>query len=192
VHTLQLAANPQGWRIFTSRKNDPSFMQVCQEVWARDLYTCQFCGFKTANLNEVINLDQNYENNVLTNLVTACCFCAQCFFLESVEMGVYGGGTLIYLPELSQNHLNGYCHSAFAAITQNTEYKGCAHVGYRRFMSRSKMIEKWFGTSEPAVFGRRLVEINSNDFIPLLERIRLLPSRVAFEAQLKQKTVGRG
>ena len=40
--------------------------------------------------------------NKVSNLVTACCFCGQCCFLESVSVGKYGGGTLIYLPEIDQ------------------------------------------------------------------------------------------
>ena len=65
---------------------------------------------------EVINKDENYKNNTLDNMVTACPLCAQYSFLEHVGQGEFGGGTLIYLPEVSAESLNGLCHVLFCAM----------------------------------------------------------------------------
>jgi intracellular multiplication protein IcmJ len=95
VYPIKLNANPGGWRIYTARKSDPAFANFSKKILRRDNYTCQYCGFQAREYQEIVNLDQNYHNNKISNLVTACCFCTQCFFLESVGVSGYGGGTLI-------------------------------------------------------------------------------------------------
>src|SRR3990167_8472191 len=97
---LTLIATPDAWRLYSARKMDERFKTFEQRVLQRDNYTCRFCGFQAKLFQDVVNLDGNYANNKPDNLVTACCFCSQCFFMESVGVGGYGGGTLIYLPEL--------------------------------------------------------------------------------------------
>ena len=66
---------------------------------------------------ETINLNSNYADNKKDNLITACGLCAQCFFLEAIGKSDFGGGVLIYLPELRQSELNALCHAIFASIT---------------------------------------------------------------------------
>ena len=102
LYNLQLSAMPDAWRLFLIRKNDDAFFEFSKKILTRDEYTCQFCGFQASEYQEIVNLDQNYRNNSMTNMVTACCFCAQCFFLEAVGKDDYGGGVLIFLPEMSQ------------------------------------------------------------------------------------------
>ena len=116
-------ASPGAWRLYSGRKADPRFKSYELKVFQRDRYTCQFCGFQARLFQDIVNLDGDYSNNQLANLVTSCCFCAQCCFLESVGVGGYGGGTLVYLPELSQSEVNSLCHVLFCAITNDTGYK---------------------------------------------------------------------
>src|SRR4051812_10211836 len=104
MYPLELKMQPGAWRIFATRKAYPAFTKFSDKVFRRDNYMCQYCGFQAREFQEIINLDQNYYHNKLSNLVTACCFCAQCFFLESVGVS-YGGGTLIKANELSQSNL---------------------------------------------------------------------------------------
>jgi len=40
-------------------------------------------------------------------------------FLESVGVGGYGGGALVYIPEIEQVELNVLCHVLFCAITNS-------------------------------------------------------------------------
>src|ERR1700694_1589950 len=122
MHPIELKIQPNAWQLFATRKADPAFQGFSKKVFERDNYTCQFCGFQAKSYQEVVNLDQNYRNNKLSNLVTACCFCTQCFFIETVGLS-YGGGTLIYLPEINQTNLNSFCHVVFCAITNDTGYK---------------------------------------------------------------------
>ena len=84
MHELQLAANLNGWRLFARRREDKAFLPVAQRVYDRDHYMCQYCGFQAKEFQEVVNIDGNYAHNTMSNLITACCFCSQCLFLESV------------------------------------------------------------------------------------------------------------
>ena len=122
--------------------------------------------------------------------MTACCFCTQCFFIESVGVGGYGGGALIYLPELLQSELNSLCHVLFCAITNDTGYKSTAQGVYRSLKFRTQPIEEKFGegTSDPAIFGRLLIDSNHTDpsqSEKIFQDIRLLPSRAKFRKQIE-------
>ncbi|HHF7346302.1 TPA: type IVB secretion system protein IcmJDotN [Legionella feeleii] len=189
--TLKLVASPGSWRLYSARKADERFKAYELKVFQRDRYTCQFCGFQARLYQEVVNLDHDFSNNRLSNLVTACCFCAQCFFVESVGVGGYGGGTLIYLPELSQPELNSLCHVLFCAITNDTGYKSSAQNIYRSFKFRSQVVEEKYGegTSDPAIFGQLIIDSNitSKDVSEsLFKNIRLLPSRAKFRKQIER------
>lgn len=191
MYPLKLNVNPEGRRIFLLRKVDPAFVNFSKKVLRRDNYTCQFCGFQAREYQEVINLDQNYSNNKLSNMVTACCFCAQCFFLESVGVGGQGGGTLIYLPEISQGTLDSFCHVLFCAIANDTGYKNTAQATYRSLKLRSQAVEEQFGegVSNPAVFGQLLIEARASGlthYEGILDDLRLLPSRASFRVQIEQ------
>lgn len=189
--TLKLVATPGSWRLYSARKADERFKAYELKVFQRDRYTCQFCGFQARLFQEVVNSDHNFANNMMSNLVTSCCFCAQCFFIESVGVGGYGGGTLIYLPELTQNELNSLCHVLFCAITNDTGYKETAQNIYRNFKFRSQIVEDKYGegTSDPAIFGQLLIDSNvtsGETADNLLKNIRLLPSRAKFRKQIER------
>ncbi len=190
MYPLELSVKQGAWRLFAARKADPAFLAFSKKVWARDDYTCQFCGFQAKDYQEVVNLDQNYLNNRLSNLVTACCFCAQCFFLEAVGKGDYGGGVLIYLPEIDQPNLNSFCHVLFCAIANNTSYKASAQAIYRNLKFRAQAIEEQFGegTSTPSILGQLMLETRMNN--PALKDaihrcVRLLPSLGRFKVQIE-------
>jgi intracellular multiplication protein IcmJ len=187
---IQLCASPSAWRLYSARKADPRFGAFEQKVLKRDHYTCQFCGFQAKDYQDVVNLDNDYNNNKISNMVTSCCFCAQCFFVESVGVGDFGGGTLIYLPELSQSELNSLCHVLLCAITNNTGYKSSAQTIYRSFKLRSQMVEEKYGegTSDPSIFGHLLMDMDSvhTEILgSIFKNIRLLPSRSKFRKQIE-------
>ncbi len=113
------------------------------------------------------------------------------FFIESVGVGGYGGGTLIYLPELSQAELNTLCHVLFCAITNDTGYKSSAQNIYRSFKFRSQLVEEKFGegTSDPAIFGQLIIDAGVTDegvLSQLFKNVRLLPSRAKFRKQIEK------
>ena len=189
MHELQLAVNLNGWRLFVRRKEDKAFLPVAKRLFERDAYTCQYCGFQAREFQEIVNLDGNYLNNKGGNLITACCFCSQCLFLQSVGLDEMGGGQLIYLPEMSQADLNSFCHVLFCAMGNNTGYQDTATSIYRSLKFRSQIIESKFGagTSNPSTFGQILIEYQEqhrDQNIDILKNIRLLPSNVKFRVQL--------
>ncbi|MBI5448089.1 MAG: HNH endonuclease [Gammaproteobacteria bacterium] len=190
MYELTLAANAEAWRLFMLRRADPAFRAFSLKVFRRDRYVCQFCGFQARDYQEVINLDQNYRNNALQNMTTACCFCSQCFFLQAVGLSDYGGGTLIYLPEITQSSLNSFCHVLFCAITNDTGYSDSAQSIYRDFKLRSQQVEAQFGdgASNPAFFGQLMIETQEEppkNLTGLLKDLRLLPSRAGFRMQIE-------
>lgn len=189
MHELQLAANLNGWRIFVRRKEDKAFLPVAKRVYERDVYTCQYCGFQARDYQEIVNLDGNYYNNKLSNMVTACCFCSQCLFLQAVGMDDMSGGQLIYLPEISQADLNSFCHVLFCAMGNSTGYQDSAQSIYRSLKFRSQLIENKFGsgTSNPSTMGQILIEQQEKhpeEASQLLKDLRLLPSNTKFKIQL--------
>ncbi|MBA3662498.1 MAG: HNH endonuclease [Gammaproteobacteria bacterium] len=189
MHDLQLAVNLTGWRIFVRRKQDKAFLPVEKRVFARDAYTCQYCAFQAKEFQEVVNLDGNYSNNKLSNLVTACCFCSQCLFIQAVGLDEMGGGQLIYLPELSQADLNSFCHVLFCAMGNNTGYQDSAQSIYRSLKFRSQIVENKLGsgTSNPNTVGQMVIEYQERfpeKKIDILKEMRLLPSHAKFRIQL--------
>ena len=188
---LTLNAKPGSWRLYTLRKADPAFQAFCEKIFVRDHYTCQYCGFQARDYQEVVNVDHNYHNNKMSNMLTACVFCTQCHFLESVGVGDYGGGTLVFLPEITQNDLNSFCHVLFCAISNDTGYKDSAQGVYRSLKFRSQVVEEQFGegTSNPSVFGQLLIDSQAGSeqlSEVILNKLRLLPARARFKDQIKR------
>lgn len=189
MHELKLAANLNGWRIFIRRREDKAFLPVSERIFERDNYTCQYCGFQAKQFQEVVNIDGNYSHNKLSNMITACCFCSQCLFIESVGLDDMGGGQLIYLPEMSQADLNSFCHVLFCAMGNGTGYQDTAQAIYRSLKFRSQPIESKFGsgTSNPATFGQLIMEYevnHPNSTSEILKDFRMLPSYTKFKVQL--------
>ncbi len=189
MQDLQLAVNLSGWRIFIKRREDPPFSKVAEKIFRRDQYKCQYCGFQAREFQEVVNQDGDYTNNKFVNLITACCFCSQCLFVESIALQDAGGGQLIYLPELSQSEVNGFCHVLFCAMGNGTGYQNSAQAIYRGFKFRSQIIENKYGvgTSNPSTLGQLILEYQAQhpEFKePLLKDMRLLPSYTKFKTQL--------
>ncbi len=186
---LELRASLGAWRLYSARKLDPKFEAFQLKILRRDRYRCQYCGFQAADYQDVVNVDGDFSNNKMSNLATACCFCAQCFFVESVGVGGYGGGSLVYMPEMTQPAINGLCHVLFCAITNNTGYKNTAQALYRNFKFRTQLVEEKFGegTSDPSVLGQLVIDsaIYQSEMKRIFTNVRLLPSRAKFRVQIE-------
>lgn len=189
MHELKLAVNLNGWRVFVRRREDKAFLPVAQRVYNRDNYTCQYCGFQAKEYQEIINLDGDYTNHKMSNLITACCFCSQCLFLEASGLDEMGGGQLILLPEMGQADLNSFCHVLFCAMGNGTGYQESAQAIYRSFKFRSQLIENKLGTgtSNPNVLGQLILEYQVSSpekVVDILKDVRMLPSYTKFKVQL--------
>ncbi|MBY0544697.1 MAG: type IVB secretion system protein IcmJDotN [Gammaproteobacteria bacterium] len=191
MQPLQLSFSLTNYSRFISRKGNKSFHALAKQALARDKNTCQFCGFQAAKFQEVVNLNQNYRDNKLENIVTACCFCAQCTFIESVGEQGYGGGTMLYFPEISQAELNAICHVLFFAVATNSIHKESAQAILQSIRMRSGIVDQILGEgmSDPANLGQLLLDYNANRREPallqMLSKLRLLPSRGRFSKQIE-------
>lgn len=189
LNSVTLMAKPGNWQLFMARKMDAKFSALEQKILQRDRYTCQFCGFQAKEYQEIVNLNQDYTDNITANLVTACCFCRQCFFLESIGLDSPAGGTIIYLPEMTQTELNALCHVLFCTMANGTDYKTSAQVIYRSLKQRSYVVEEKLGKSmsDPVILGQILVDFymeGCEKYDKVLGGLRLLPSHTKFKTQI--------
>ena len=189
MDALALYVKPGAFRIFSGRKADKAFMGVAKKVFERDNYTCCFCEFQAFEYQDIVNLNRDYRNNRLENLVVACPFCSQCHFLESVGLDGYSGGQVLYLPEMSQADLNSLCHVLFCAMDNGGAYKDTAQNIYRNLRLRCQIVEKELGvgTSNPRALGQLILEYQSRHAKlsqNFLQSLRLLPSYSKFKLQL--------
>ncbi|MCX7125754.1 MAG: type IVB secretion system protein IcmJDotN [Gammaproteobacteria bacterium] len=190
LHDIELAATANNWRLFMLRRADPAFLTFQLKIHLRDQYTCQFCGFQAKEHLETINLNSNYLDNKRANLATACGLCAQCFFLEAVGKSDFGGGVLIYLPEMSQVELNALCHVIFESMVYRLSNVRHATNVYRSFKLRAQLIEEKVGEglSNPAQFGQMLIDASTEKKSAILDTMgkgfRLLPNMARFSTEI--------
>ena len=175
--------------LYLQRDLDEKFMKYAAQVKDRDQHQCQFCGFQSMQCMKVINLDHNYRNNMMSNLVTSCPFCIQALFIEGVGTLMPGGGTLLYLPEISQAKLSALTHVLFAAIVNGSSFSAKADSYLKTLKLRAKDVEKAYGKgmSDPAFMGKMLIDtpdVSKIDADLMLKDLRLLPSLKHFEADV--------
>lgn len=185
---ISLTARRNNGQRFLSRKANKAFQKIMLEVFKRDEYTCRYCGFQSQKYQEVVNIDQNYDNNSMNNLATACSFCSASFFLDTVGIDGRSGGTIIHLPEISQADLNHFCRALFCSLLRDAPYKGKLQAVYLSLQDRSKTVEEVFGPSsqEPNTFGQSLIDSNltiEQLKHPILFELKFLPARKHYKAQ---------
>lgn len=173
---------------FISRRANKAFQKIMLDVFKRDDYTCRYCGFQLKKYMEVVNIDQNYSNNQMSNLATACSFCSSCFFLDTVGTDGRTGGTIIHLPEINQADLNHFCRALFCSLLRDAPYKGKLQAVFLSLQDRSKPVQEVFGPNSevPSVFGQSLIDagLTSQQLRhPILSELKLLPIRKVYKTQ---------
>lgn len=186
---IVLQANRGNWQRFKSRQRNKRFQELEKKVFLRDKHTCRYCGFQSKKFQCVVNHDQNYRNNTAKNMVTACIFCAQCFFLDGIGKDGASGGIIIYLPEVSQADLNHFCRVLFCSMLRDAPYKGKLQTAYLSLKDRSQGVVDIFGpdTGDPTVFGQALLDsglTKEERNHPVLQHVRLLPMRQYFTDEI--------
>lgn len=188
---ITLTAKRGNWSRFRARRNNKSFLKLEQDILRRDQNTCRYCGFKSERYQVVVNINQDYGTGQSTpnNLTTACVFCAQCFFLDGIGHDNNWGGTLIYLPEISQADLNHFCRVLFASMLRDAPYKGKLQTVYLSLKDRENIVNETFGpkSSDPYTFGQTLIDSNLTAEQlkhPMLQQLRLLPDRKCFTEEI--------
>ena len=193
MQSLILSATRASWQIpahhGTEQDGATAMKEARAKVFSRDGNACRFCGFKAQKWQEVHHLDDDHSNMTLSNLATACAFCHQCFHLGLA--GSTAGGTLIWLPEISQVDLNHLARALFVAMRDE---KGKIHAAasglYMSLESRGVFMEQHFspGASNPGILGQAFLKMKPEVYegrAEFLKNIRLLPQRSRFEPQIK-------
>ena len=195
---VKLTAKRGNWQRFVARRKKPKFKELEKTILARDDCTCQYCGFRSDKFQLVLNKNQNYSpaHTIISNMVTSCIFCAQCFFLDGIGTTKATGGWLIYLPEISQANLNNFVRVMFTSMLNDAPYRGKLHTTYLSLKDRTKEIDDVFGSTshDPFTFGQSIIDCNFSEDelnLPLMQNIRLLPDRKCFTRQIDywKKTV---
>ena len=187
---LKLGLDPGAWRLYSIRDKDSSFASFKKKIIARDNSTCQYCDFQAFEDMCVVNRDYNYKNNKGENLITACPFCAQCHFLIMAGSYDFAGGTIIYLPEISQETINSLCHVIFCSILNSSDQADFFQQIYNDLRLRSNIVEEKLGKglSDPKFFAQMLIDTplkNKNTIVSeILVNVRLLPSKNGFAKQV--------
>ena len=190
MFNLQIHAQEDNWRLFNLRAKDPNFTKYKTSILERDNHKCQFCGFTAQSHMEVVNLDHNYGNNKTTNLVTACPLCVNTLFLEMTGKTSFGGGLMIYLPEISQNDLIGMTHIAFCAKQSTETYQAISENLFSTLKLRAKYVEKHIGKgfSKPDLLGKLMIDTPVKDQkklkSALKKSIRFLPDPLMYKDQI--------
>lgn len=186
---IRITAIKGNWRLYQLRKKNKKFLLLKKNVLKRDKYNCRYCGFFAKEYQEVINIDQNYRNNHIDNLATACVFCAQCFFVDSLGMSNESGGHIIYLPEMSQASLNNICRVLFCSADKDSAYRGRLKAVVLSLQDRTKEVQNCFGpqADDPKVFGQAWIDAKLPPHAQqhdVLNNLRLLPNKHAFKTQI--------
>lgn len=148
------------------------------KILARDDFTCRYCGFRAEKFQKVVPRDWASVDFKLSNLVTACAFCEQCFTLESV--GIMGSGLLIWLPEITQAALHHICRAIYVARHEEEGPMAMAATqALDALMARRAESRKRLGSDEPMLLATVLTETLSTEDYRMrrekLDGIRLLP-----------------
>lgn len=187
---IKLIVDANSFTLYSTRNADKKFQTFKKKVLERDRYTCSYCGFRSKIHMSVINMDANYLNNKISNLVTACPYCAQCHFLPYVGKVNNTGGTLIHLPDMSQAQLNALCHTIFCLIHNDTKHSKLSDKVYKSLKLRGQVIEDYWGNdlSDPSMLAQMMIDTPGEKVkavkSSLLKDIRLLPSIKAFKQQI--------
>jgi intracellular multiplication protein IcmJ len=193
---LVIAAKRGNWHRFLSRMRNKRFLEIQKNIFARDASTCQYCSLQTDKYLWVVNKDHDYSNNHANNMTTACSFCAQCFFIDCIGQNNIMGGTVIYLPEVSQADLNHFCRVLFTSMLSDVPYKGKLQSTFMSLLDRTKTVEDVFGpeSSKPNTLGQALIDnsLSSEQLKhPMLKNLRILPQRKNFTSEIQywKKTI---
>lgn len=192
LQKLDIRLGKDAWQLYQVRQNDKAFSSFREKIMRRDESQCQFCGFRSEIYMSTINVDHNYHNNSMSNMVTACPLCMQVQFIEMIGRSVNTGGSVIYLPEISQAQLNATCHTLFCAIANSGEHAKVSQDIYNSLKLRSKEVEKSLGKglSDPAMLGQMLIDTPLDHpeyvFTETMGNLRILPTLDAFAVQIRE------
>lgn len=188
-HDMVLGVSRASWMLpaIHGTKSDKSkkMKSLYETILKRDDCTCFYCGWKSEQFQEVHHVNDNHQDFSMDNLKTVCPLCHQFFHLTLASST--NGGTLIWLPEITQQQLNHMCISIFIALkNEKVPIQGAARSLFGTFEARRGFIEENIagGSSDPSVLAQALLGMKPEDYAQraeFLSSFRLLPYASRFQ-----------
>lgn len=156
-------------------------------ILSRDDYTCQGCGWRAEQWQEIHHRDHDHGNMREANLETMCPLCHQVFHLPQAH--ATSGASVIWLPEIDQATLNRMLIPLFVAMRSNAHpFHGAAKHINGMFEARRSPMDAKVGPTEPGYLAQCLLKMRPEDYAArdkLLSPLRLLahPSRFSYEIE---------
>ena len=196
-HELLLTADRRSWQVPASHgtESDKKKLSLWKKIWERDNYTCYFCNFKSNRFQEIHHLNDDHNDDRDENLVTICPLCHQTFHLNLVS--TTNNGTIVWLPELSQQDLNHLVRALFVAMEPDESndpssqaIQKTALQIYQSIEARAKIMETNFqnNSSEPGQFGQALLNLNKETYnkrFEFIDHFKLLHRSSRFPVQIR-------
>lgn len=162
-------------------------MKMRPRVLKRDDYTCQACGWRSEEFQELHHRDGDHSNYKEANLETLCPLCHQLFHPSSATIS--GGGFMIWLPELTQAELNRLSFPLFWALAAGTTHPlySVARSTYAMLDQRRVELESHVGRSDAASFGQILLRLSPEEYKKRAETmapIKMLASPKRFQVEI--------
>lgn len=182
----QSGAGPSG-STFVGENKIPKSLK--QNIFERDDYTCQCCGFESKKYQEILHKNMDEQDHSEKNLLTSCIFCHQCFHLDTVS--AMKSGVLIWLPEIDQATLHHIARAIYIARISQGPVAEAARKSLDILMKRREEAKKRVHTDDPFILASVLRDYLGPKHYEArtqkLEGIRLFPldRRIIKEADLE-------
>ena len=156
-------------------------------VLERDNHTCQGCGWRALKFQEIHHRDHDHNNFRESNLETLCPLCHQLF--HPATASISGGGQMIWMPEMSQVHLNRLLFPLFAIMRSGPTHPAYAvsKAVWGLLEMRKVFLENQIGRSDPGVFGQMMLNMTPSDYqqrSQSMGAIKMLANPSRFETEI--------
>ena len=157
------------------------------KILQRDNYTCQGCGFRSKEFQEIHHKDGDHSNFKESNLEVLCPLCHQVF--HPVMASVSSAASMIWLPEMTQVELNRLLFAIFSCIKKGNQHPlhSVAKGVWGVLEMRRVYLENQLGKSDPGVYGQVLLNLSPQEYKERnvkMSAIKMLANPARFETEI--------
>lgn len=156
-------------------------------VLKKDDYICQGCTWRSERWQEIHHINGDHSDFSIDNLQTLCPLCHQLFHLPTTA--TTSGGSIIWLPEMTQAQLNLMCIAIFVAMRDTrSRWKTPAQTLFHQLESRKALMEEQMGSCDPGALAQVLVKMTPEQYekrSEILGPLRLLPYHTRFQTAIE-------
>lgn len=188
---LILSADKSAWSAVshhgTEWDQNKKMVKSREATLKRDDYICQGCGWRSERWQEIHHKNGDHSDYTSSNLETLCPICHQVFHLPTTA--TTSGGSIIWLPEMSQAQLNIICIAIFIAMKDSrSRWKSPAQALFHQLESRKALMEEQMGSCDPGALAQVLVKMTPEQYVArekTLSPLRLLPYHTRFQTAIE-------